>query len=227
MAEDRRAELFCPGVVPFPVAWAWQQQRLEAKLARPAVPDALVLLEHPPVYTLGQGASLAHLRFDPGRPPLPLHRIERGGEVTYHGPGQLVGYAILDLHAHRCDLHWYLRQLEAVLIRALAAVDLMGERHPRHTGVWLAGGKVAAIGIKAKRWVTMHGFALNVSPDLTPFSAIVPCGLADQAVVSVAQFRPAVTVAEMIPRVSGAFAEVFGVEWLSEPLGQQAWVGAV
>ncbi|KAL4444215.1 hypothetical protein ABPG75_011952 [Micractinium tetrahymenae] len=156
--------------------------------AAPPPLGTLLLLQHPPVYTLGAGATEGHLRFDPAAPPLPLHRTERGGEVTYHGPGQLVLYPILDL---RClplqpDLHWYLRSLEEVAIRALDAVSgLHGERIPGLTGVWVDGAKVAAIGVRASRWVSYHGLALNVVNDLTPFRQIVPCGISDRPVASV------------------------------------------
>ncbi|GBF99410.1 plastidial lipoyltransferase-like [Raphidocelis subcapitata] len=148
--------------------------------------DTVILLQHPPVYTLGAGATLAHLRFDPAAPPHPLHRTERGGEVTYHGPGQLVMYPILDLSRHTRDLHWYLRALEEVVARALAEVSgLKGERVEGLTGVWVGGAKLAAIGVRARKWVTFHGLALNVCPDLRPFAAIVPCGIGDRPVGSV------------------------------------------
>ncbi|EFJ49466.1 hypothetical protein VOLCADRAFT_59336, partial [Volvox carteri f. nagariensis] len=149
---------------------------------------ALLLLQHPPVYTMGAGSTTDNLRFPPGSPPIPLFRTERGGEVTYHGPGQLVMYPILDLQALKPDLHWYLRQLEEVVIRALDLVSgLKGERLEGLTGVWVEGAKVAAIGVRAKKWVSYHGLALNVVTDLAPFSRIVPCGISDRPVTSVRQ----------------------------------------
>jgi lipoyl(octanoyl) transferase len=113
--------------------------------------------------------------------------VERGGDITFHGPGQLVGYPILDLRAHREDLHWYLRQLEEVLIRALADFGIAAERRPKLTGVWTNGRKIASIGVHAKSWVTWHGFALNVTTDLSYFDLMVPCGIANVEMTSVAK----------------------------------------
>lgn len=172
----------------------------------------MLLLEHLPVYTLGQGSSLQHLKFDLSHSPYPMHRIERGGEVTFHCPGQLVGYPILNLRFHRQDLHWYLRQLEQVLIDVLDSYGLKGERIAGLTGVWVEGCKVAAIGIKVSRWITMHGFSLNVCPDLSGFQHIVPCGIADKPVGSLAQFIPEIDLGQVRSRVAAAFAEVFQIE---------------
>ncbi|KAL6763108.1 lipoate-protein ligase B [Haematococcus lacustris] len=150
--------------------------------------DVAVLLQHEPVFTLGTGSTESNLLFDPAASSIPLFRTERGGEVTYHGPGQLVLYPLLHLTQHQQDLHWYLRALEDVVIRALDQVSgLQGERLPGLTGVWVQGKKVAAIGVRAKRWVTYHGLALNVCPDLTPFKQIIPCGITDRPVTSVAE----------------------------------------
>ena len=117
-------------------------------------------------------------------PPFELHRTERGGEVTYHGPGQLVLYPILDLRGYRQDVHWYMRSLEEVALRTLASYGLPGERVEGLTGAWVRGSKVCAIGVKLSRWVSMHGLALNVAPDLSHFEHIVPCGIADRPVSS-------------------------------------------
>jgi lipoate-protein ligase B len=142
--------------------------------------DILLMVEHDPVYTLGRGThqeslplSIDQLR-DRGADVV---EIERGGDVTWHGPGQLVGYPILDLSRHREDLHWYLRTLEQVLIEALNAMQVRAERRSGKTGVWTAGRKIASIGVHVKQWVTLHGFALNVQPDLDWFTMIVPCGI--------------------------------------------------
>ena len=200
------------GLVPYSVAWEWQRSLLTQRIQNPSLDDVLLLLEHPPVYTLGQGASLEFLKFDPTQLDVELHRIERGGEVTYHCPGQLIGYPILNLRYYRQDLHWYLRQLEEVVIQLLALYGLKGDRIGGMTGVWLEGRKVAAIGIKVSRWVTMHGFALNVCPDLTGFERIVPCGIADKPVGSLAQFIPGICVEEVRQLVATKFADVFDVE---------------
>ncbi len=224
----RPCQLYINDVIPYATAWEWQQAMVAQKKDNPNQVDVLALLEHPPVYTLGQGASLEFLKFDPARSPVEVCRVERGGEVTYHCPGQLVGYPILDLRHYQQDLHWYLRQLEEVIIRAIALLGLQGDRIPGLTGVWVEGCKVAAIGIKASRWITMHGFALNVCPDMRGFQHIVPCGIADKPVGSLAQFVPQVSVQAVRPLVTAAFVEVMQVElspathgfWV-EPLGSR------
>jgi lipoyl(octanoyl) transferase len=216
---DRRLQLYNLGIVPYGDAWQWQQSFVEQRRNNPALDDLLLLLEHPPVYTLGQGARLQFLKFDPnavrhsdaayGVPSAAVYCTERGGEVTYHCPGQLVGYPILNLARHRRDLHWYLRQLEEVLIQVLAMNGLSGHRLAGYTGVWLEGRKVAAIGIKVSRWITMHGFALNVCPDLSGFQYIVPCGIADKPVGSLAEFCPEIDPAEVRQQIIQAMVQVF------------------
>lgn len=207
-----RCQLYQPGLIPYAQAWAWQQEWVAQRRQSPDLEDGLILLEHPPVYTLGQGGSPDFLKFDPAQTGWEVFRVERGGEVTYHCPGQLVGYPILNLRRYRQDLHWYLRQLEEVLIQVLVAYGLTGSRIPGLTGVWVEGRKVAAIGIKVSRWITMHGFALNVCPDLSGFAAIVPCGIADKPVGSLQQFIPGITVEQVRPLVAATFAQVFEVE---------------
>jgi lipoyl(octanoyl) transferase len=209
--QRRRCLLYNRQQMPYLDAWEWQRSLVNFRINNPALDDVLILLEHPPVYTLGQGATLDFLKFDPNQTNWEIHRVERGGEVTYHCPGQLVGYPILNLRYYRQDLHWYLRQLEEVLIRVLAIYGLKGDRIPGMTGVWLEGRKVAAIGIKVSRWITMHGFALNVCPDLSGFDRIVPCGIADKAVGSLAEFIPEIDINQLRQDVATAFAEVFGV----------------
>lgn len=209
----RSCLLYHRGITPYLEAWQWQQQLVEERKRISQVEDVLLLLEHPPVYTLGQGSDLDFLKFDPTQSEYELHRIERGGEVTYHCPGQLVGYPILNLSFYQKDLHWYLRQLEEVIIQVLQTYGLKGERIPGLTGVWVADRKLAAIGIKCSRWITMHGFALNICPDLSGFDRIVPCGIADKAVGSLAQFVPGVTVESVREEVAIAFANIFEVDY--------------
>lgn len=204
--------LYNEGLMSYLDALEWQQSLVGDRIHNPSLDDVLILLEHPPVYTLGQGSNPEFLKFNLDKITHEVHRIERGGEVTYHCPGQLVGYPILNLQRYRKDLHWYLRQLEEILIRVLAVYGLQGERIPPFTGVWLEGRKVAAIGIKVSRWITMHGFALNVCPDMRGFGEIVPCGIADKAVGSLAEWIPGITCQEVRFHVAQAFAEVFGVE---------------
>ncbi|MEQ8539348.1 MAG: lipoyl(octanoyl) transferase LipB [Coleofasciculus sp. D1-CHI-01] len=210
---QRQCLLYNQELIPYTVAWEQQRSLLSQRINDPTLDDVLLLLEHPPVYTLGQGASLDFLKFNPAEADWEVHRIERGGEVTYHCPGQLVGYPILNLRYYQQDLHWYLRQLEAVLIEVLAVYGLKGDRETGMTGVWLEGCKVAAIGIKVSRWITMHGFSLNVCPDLSGFGRIVPCGIADKPVGSLAQFIPNITVDQVRPVVIAKFAEVFQVSY--------------
>ncbi len=207
-----RCLLYNQGLMPYLEAHGWQRSLLTERIHDPSLDDVLILLEHPPVYTLGQGSNPDFLKFDIDKGEYDVQRVERGGEVTYHCPGQLVGYPILNLQRYRKDLHWYLRQLEEVIIRVLAVYGLQGERIPAFTGVWLQGRKVAAIGIKVSRWITMHGFALNVCPDMTGFERIVPCGISDKPVGSLAEWIPGITCQEVRFYVAQSFAEVFGVE---------------
>lgn len=208
----RQCLLNYQGLVPYAVAWEWQRSLVAQRIQDPGVDDILLLLEHPPVYTLGQGASLEFLKVELAQLGAEIHRVERGGEVTYHCPGQLIGYPILNLRHYRQDLHWYLRQLEEVLIQVVGVYGLKGDRIPGMTGVWIEGRKVAAIGIKVSRWITMHGFALNVCPDLTGFGQIVPCGIANKPVGSLAEFISGISLGEVRELVAAKFAEVFEVE---------------
>lgn len=216
-----RCWLYNQGLIPYSVAWDWQKKLLQERLNNPNLQDVLILLEHPPIYTLGQGSSLEFLKFDIDKNAEKVYIVERGGEVTYHCPGQLVGYPILNLQHYCKDLHWYLRQLEEVLIRVLAVYGLQGERIAGLTGVWLEGRKVGAIGIKVSRWITMHGFSLNVCPDLTGFEQIVPCGISDKPVGSLAQWISEINIEQVRLQVAEAFSEVFGVE-LVEKEGLEA-----
>jgi lipoyl(octanoyl) transferase len=152
--------------------------------------DILLLVEHEPVVTLGRGVRPGSLPLTPAELEargLHVFEVERGGDVTFHGPGQLVGYPIIDLHKHREDLHWYLRRLEAGLIQALAAMGIEGTTAAGLTGVWTGGRKIASIGIHVKQWVTFHGFALNVTTDMSYFDLIVPCGIPNVVMTSVSR----------------------------------------
>lgn len=152
--------------------------------------DLLLLVEHEPVVTLGRGTRAESLPLSARvleERGVPVFEVERGGDVTFHGPGQLVGYPIVDLRQHREDLHWYLRRLETALISALGSLGIEAGTNPGLTGVWTRGRKVASIGIHVKQWVTFHGFALNVTTDLDYFDLIVPCGIKNVVMTSVAQ----------------------------------------
>ncbi|MDQ3752916.1 MAG: lipoyl(octanoyl) transferase LipB [Actinomycetota bacterium] len=173
------------GGVDYGTAWAAQAELFDARRVG-AVGDRLLLLEHPPTYTLGRRTSRADLLYDDAARAarsISLYEVDRGGRATYHGPGQLVGYPIISL-GERYDVIAYVRKLEEVLIRTAADLGVDAHRD-RHTGVWVGNDKLAAIGVKITRGITMHGFALNVTTDLAMFAGIVPCGLSDRGVTSV------------------------------------------
>ena len=177
------------GALPYAEALALQRAVARARIAGAFDDDLLLLVEHPPVVTLGRASSRGNLLASAAllaARGIELHEVDRGGDVTFHGPGQLVGYPIIDLKRHTQDLHWYLRQLEAALIAALADLGLTGERRTGFTGVWTDGRKLASIGVHARDWVTWHGFALNVTTDLSFFDLIVPCGIRAVEMTSIA-----------------------------------------
>jgi lipoate-protein ligase B len=176
--------------------------------------DVLLLVEHPPVVTLGRASKGKHLIASPEflrSKGVELFEVERGGDVTFHGPGQLVGYPIVDLKRHRLDLHWYLRKIEEALINTLADYDMVAERNPTFTGVWTKGKKIASIGVHARDWVTWHGFALNVTTDLSYFDMMVPCGIDGVVMTSIARELGTddISAQDVIERVSARFAAAF------------------
>jgi lipoyl(octanoyl) transferase len=190
-----------------------RRRRIEGTLGE----DVLLMVEHPPVVTLGRGTRESSLPLAPAALAsrgVEVFEVERGGDVTLHSPGQLVGYPILDLRQHRQDLHWYLRSLEDVLMQALGGLGIEADRNPGRTGVWTAGRKIASIGIHVKQWVTLHGFALNVTTDLDLFDLIVPCGIPQVVMTSVAaellREGDAALMGSVRELVVGAFCEVFG-----------------
>lgn len=197
----------CAGRVEYARALAWQEALVARRMA--GGPDTLLLLEHPPVYTLGRGADARHLG-SAGGGEVPVVHAHRGGQVTYHGPGQLVGYPILDLRGLRPDVRWYLRTLEEVLIRALADLGVRAERRDGLTGVWVGERKIASIGVALRRWVSWHGFALNVDADLGGFAAITPCGIAGVEMTSLAREGGTGAVETVLPVVRDRFVETFG-----------------
>ena len=188
--------------------------------------DLLLLVEHSPVVTLGRSSKEGHLIATPAhlaaRGVELFAEVERGGNVTFHGPGQLVGYPIVDLKRHRQDLHWYLRQVEETLIRGLAALGIAAERREKLTGVWTDGRKIASIGVHARDWVTWHGFALNVSTDLRYFDLIVPCGIGGVEMTSVErELGRDVPMGDARTAMTTAFAEVFDLR--AAPMSQDSF----
>jgi lipoyl(octanoyl) transferase len=202
------------GLVPYQDALDLQRELVEDRRAG-RIPDQLLLLQHPPVITLGVKArnDRSHVLASADvldQQGVQLFETGRGGDVTYHGPGQLVGYPILDLRPDRCDVHRYVRDLEEALIGTAAAFGVTTRRIPGLTGVWAGNNKLAAIGVRISRWITSHGFAFNVSTDLSHFNLIVPCGIADKGIASLEALlgRP-VQVADVEDACIAAFANVF------------------
>lgn len=222
--------VLCLGLMDYAEAWALQK-RLVAERTAGRISDTLLLLEHPPTYTLGRSGKLEHLLLGEAERQargVSVHWVDRGGDITYHGPGQLVGYPIILIpyalvapgpqdgrdRIPQADYVRYLRDIEEVILRALAAFGVQGERVAGYTGVWVGGEKIAAIGVKVNaQGISSHGFALNVCTDLSYFAGIIPCGIPDRGVTSLERVlgRP-VTVDEVIPTVIAAFGEVFGFE---------------
>ena len=202
------------GRVPYAEALELQRHIARDRITGALAQDVLLLVEHPPVVTLGRASKEKHLISSPAfleSKGVELFEVERGGDVTFHGPGQLVGYPIIDLKRHRQDLHWYLRKIEEALINTLADYDIPAERNPTFTGVWTRGKKIASIGVHARDWVTWHGFALNVTTDLSYFDLIVPCGIDGVVMTSIARELGIEDVSEqdVRDRVSAKFAEAF------------------
>jgi len=204
------------GRVPYGEALTLQRRLCRARIDGALDHDVLLLVEHPPVVTLGRSTQASSLPLGPallGQRGVDVHEVERGGDVTLHAPGQLVGYPILHLEHHRTDLHWYLRSIEAALIDALGALGVAAERRAGLTGVWTEGRKIASIGVHVKRWVTFHGFALNVSTDLSLFDLIVPCGIAGVRMTSVAaetgRARPEELWEETLDATVASFGRTF------------------
>src|SRR5690348_18005670 len=204
------------GLRPYGEILELQRAVARARIARDLDHDVLLLVEHHPVVTLGRTAKAAHLVATPellAARGVERFEVERGGDVTFHGPGQLVGYPIIDLAGHKKDLHWYLRQLEAALITALSSWQIPAERNQGLTGVWTAGRKIASIGVHARDWVTWHGFALNVSVDLSYFDLMVPCGIDGVVMTSLASELGdgAIAMPAVMDAVTRAFGDVFSL----------------
>jgi lipoyl(octanoyl) transferase len=219
VTETTPAWLLTPGEVPYAVAYE-EMHRLAESRVRGGIPDVLILLEHPPVYTAGRRSDPSHLllaEHELHSRGAELHFVDRGGSVTFHGPGQLVGYPIVHLGT-RPDVLRYLRDLEEVIVRSCADLGVEVGRSEGHTGVWAEDRKVCAIGVKTTRSVTLHGFALNCTTDLSWFDAIVPCGLSDRGVASLSHLAGrAISPEEALPIVATRFEQVFDRRLLPAP----------
>jgi len=200
--------------VPYVDALDMQKALVEQRRAG-RIPNLLLLLQHPPVITLGvRASSRAHVTASDAvlaSRGVEVHEAGRGGDVTYHGPGQIVGYPILDLRPHRCDVHRYVRDLEEVMIRVCADYGVAAGRVAGMSGAWVGSDKIGAIGVRISRWITSHGFAFNVNTRLEDFQLIVPCGIADRGVTSLQKLTGrTVSVSEVEDRIVHRFAGVFG-----------------
>ncbi len=221
-------QLVQPGLVSYAEMWEMQRRLFQGAIAG-TEEDTLILVEHPPVYTLGRVTELSNVLFSEetlARIGAEKFEIERGGDVTFHGPGQLVGYPILNLSHFKEDLGWYLRAIEETIIEVLATYDLRGFRLSGWTGVWVGEEgheqKICAIGVKVSRWCTMHGFAFNVSTDLSYFDHIIPCGISERGVTSLERVLGcSVSMVEIQARYVEAFERVFGVALESTTLSKQ------
>jgi lipoyl(octanoyl) transferase len=222
------------GRVPYAEALEIQRNVARDRIAGVIAEDVLLLVEHPPVVTLGRSSKAGHLTASPAllaARGVEVFEVERGGDVTFHGPGQLVGYPVIDLKRHRKDLHWYLRQLEGSLIDALATLGITARTRPGLTGVWIETKcdpgvtappmrKIASIGVHARDWVTWHGFALNVTTDLSYFDLMVPCGIPDVEMTSVARELGTTPDAGVVrDAVVSALAHRFGLTAVSSLVG--------
>lgn len=174
------------GIIDYQKAWNLQHKIFNNRLSN-EIEDTLLLLEHPNTYTLGKSSNKANLLFsdlEMQQKNIVVYNIDRGGDITYHGPGQIVGYPIINLSLWQKDIHKYLRTLEEVIIQTLLEFGVNGERNKEHTGVWVGNNKICAIGIKVTRWITMHGFALNINTNMDFFNGIIPCGIKNKGVTS-------------------------------------------
>ncbi len=202
-------------------AWELQKRCWERRRAG-TIGDALLLTEHHDVYTFGKGSDENHLLASEKelvKGGIECFHVDRGGDVTYHGPGQIVGYPILDLNNYFLDIHRYLRSIEEAIILTLRTWNIESTREAGLTGVWVKGEKIAALGVKVSRWVTMHGFALNVNTDLTKFDRIIPCGIFHKGVTSMQRLLGEnISVEEVRGRIGESFAKVFGCRRVEMPM---------
>ena len=200
------------GLIDYQKAWNLQHKIFNKRLSND-VSDTLLLLEHPNTYTLGKSSNKANLLFSDvelQQKSIAIYNIDRGGDITYHGPGQIVGYPIINLSLWQKDTHKYLRTLEEVIIQTLLEFGVNGERNDDHTGVWVGNNKICAIGIKVSRWITMHGFAFNINTNMDFFNGIIPCGIMDKGVTSLSiELNKNVDLNLVKKKIVNNFCEIF------------------
>lgn len=223
----KKCQVINPGLLAYKDAYQLQKRLLEAR-AKDLINDTLLLLEHPPVFTIGKNSRANNILVSEKvlkDKAIPIYHVDRGGDITYHGPGQLVGYPILNLGNYGRDVHRYLRNLEEVLVKLLLQYGLPASSRAGYTGVWVADYKVASIGIGIKHWVTFHGFALNVNLDPTPFSMIQACGISGLKVATLTQLLGTVVdIKLLIKNLCHHFGRVFGLRMEIENDREIAWL---
>ena len=214
LAQSSSAFLFEPkNIVPFEKALSWQKNFQKSLIEEPFSPQAVWFLEHFSCFTIGRGSDKRNFLFEENKSPLPIFRIDRGGEVTHHMPGQIVGYLVLNLSLHKNDLSWYMRELEQVIIDTLDLLGIVGRREDGFTGVWCENKKVGSIGIGCKRWITQHGFSLNVDCDLIGFEEIIPCGLNTVKLGKLSDWIPGIKVCDVKPLLRESVKRRFKLNW--------------
>jgi lipoyl(octanoyl) transferase len=222
---EKKSLTYCDlGFINYKEAWDLQQD-IHSKRVSGEVEDTFFLLEHPNTYTLGKTAHKENLIGSEDylkQNQISVYDIDRGGDITYHGPGQLVGYPIIDLNNWYKDTHIYLRALEEVIIKTCSDYGLECGRNEKHTGVWIGDRKIAAIGIKVSRWITMHGFAFNVNTDLKLFNGIIPCGIQDKSVTSLSkELGKEINISDVKEKLLNNFVEIFKYDEVSTRLKDQ------
>ncbi|RKY57200.1 MAG: lipoyl(octanoyl) transferase [Candidatus Neomarinimicrobiota bacterium] len=204
-------EIIDLGTCPYGKAWDIQKE-LHAKRVAGEIPDTLILVEHPHVYTLGKNANAQHLIATQDylkSKGIEIYNVDRGGDITYHGPGQLVGYPIFNLKHHKESVSWYVHTVEQILINLLALYGISAKRIEKLTGVWVGDRKIAAIGMRVSKWVTMHGFALNVSTDLSLYDGIIPCGIVSKGITRIIDHNPDIQMEQVKRDVIDKFINLF------------------
>ncbi len=233
-----RVKVIHCGLLPYQQAWDLQEQLFAENLAiksanrllpideQKPIPHYLLIVEHPPVFTIGKSGKENHLLVSEQlvqEKGGSYFKINRGGDITFHGPGQLVAYPILDLDQFFTDIHRYLRTLEEAVIQTIAPMGLKGGREPKYTGVWVGNKKICAMGVRASRWITMHGLALNVCTDLSWFDLIVPCGIAESglSVTSIQnEIGKPISMKQVIPHFLAAFSQAFDCDLIATELSE-------